>query len=557
MSQHRFSLLPFFAAIVATSWLAAASLAAEHDHAAAVSAPALDPGLAGWSHPISSKNEMARRYFDQGLTLAYGFNHAAADASFREAARLDPSCAICYWGAALVAGPNINAAMSEEAAATAWADLQRARQLAAGASPAEQDYIEALGRRYAMRPPADRAPLDVAYAEAMRRLAARHPDDADAQVLLAEALMDLHPWDYWQASGEPQPWTVEILATLEKALERWPRHPGANHLYIHAVEASKDPARAMAAADRLRDLVPAAGHLVHMPAHIYQRVGRYGDSAKANRRAIEADRGAASPGCHGAIYELAYIPHNFHFLWSALIQEGAAAESLETSRDLAAKVDPKAMRDPSLGALQLYATIPYFTWVRFGRWREILSAKEPDADLLFPRAIYHWARGIALLRGGAREAAEKENGLLAALAADPALEKVTIWEINHADELAKIAVQVLSGEIALHHGEGDKAVRHLEKAVELEDSLRYDEPPTWPLSTRHHLGAALLELGRPGAAEVVYLKDLERQPENGWSLFGLAASLEKQERPKAAKEARDRFEKAFARADVRIAASRY
>lgn len=556
MSQHRFSPLPVFAAVVATSLFAAVSWAAEHDHAAAP-APALDPGLAGWSHPISSKNETARRYFDQGLTLAYGFNHAAADASFREAARLDPSCAICYWGAALVAGPNINAAMAEEAIATAWSDLQRARELAPGASPAEQDYIEALGRRYALRPAPDRAPLDVAYAEAMRALAARHPDDADAQVLLAEALMDLHPWDYWQASGEPQPWTGEILGLLEKAIARWPSHPGANHLYIHAVEASKDPARAMAAADRLRDLVPAAGHLVHMPAHIYQRVGRYGDSAAANRKAIAADHGTGTPGCHGAIYALAYIPHNFHFLWSALIQEGNAADALDTAQQLAAKVDPAAMRDPSLGALQLYATIPYFTWVRFGRWREILTAPEPEADLLFPRAIRHWARGLALLRGGAREAAEKENGLLAALAADPALEKVTIWEINHADELAKIAVQVLSGEIALYSGEGDKAVRHLEKAAELEDALRYDEPPTWPLPVRHHLGAALLELGRPGAAEVVYLKDLERQPENGWALFGLAASLEKQERPKAAKEARDRFEKAFARADVRLAASRF
>jgi tetratricopeptide (TPR) repeat protein len=257
------------------------------------------------------------------------------------------------------------------------------------------------------------------------------------------------------------------------------------------------------------------------------------------------------------MYALAYVPHNYHFLWSALIQEGAGAESVEVSRQLIARLDPQAMRDPGLGALQLYATIPDFTWVRFGRWREILSAKEPDGDLLFPRAIRHWARGIALLRAGAIDAAEKENGLLALLAADPALEKITIWEINHADELARIAVQILSGEIALVRGEGDKARRHLEKAVELEDLLRYDEPPTWPLSARHHLGAALLELGSPGEAELVYLKDLERQPENGWSLFGLAQSLEKQERPKAAKEARDRYEKAFQRADVRIAASRF
>ena len=517
--------------------------------------PALTDGLAGWSHPISSKNELAQRYFDQGLTLAYAFNHAAAEASFREAARLDPACAMCFWGAALVAGPNINAPMAEEAIASAWRDLEAARALAA--SPAERDYIAALARRYAEKPPADRAPLDLAYAEAMRELAAKYPDDADAATLLAEALMDLHPWDFWQASGEPQAWTGEILGMLEKVLGRWPDRPGANHLYIHAVEASRDPGRATAAADRLRELVPAAGHLVHMPAHIYQRVGRYADSAAANRRAIAADVAAGSPGCHGTLYQLAYVPHNYHFLWAALIQQGASQEALTAAREMVALVDPAAMREPGLGALQLYFSIPDLTRVRFGRWADLTSAKEPAADLPLARAIHHFARGLALVRSGELAAAETENGKLAALALDPLLEKITIWEINRADQLANIAAQLLSGEIALARLDSDKALRHLERAVELEDALRYDEPPTWPLASRHYLGAALLAAGRPAEAEAVYRQDLERQPDNGWSLFGLATSLERQEKKQAAQEVQTRLAKAFAAADFEIAGSRF
>lgn len=518
---------------------------------------ALAAGLDSWHHPISTQSPEAQKHFDRGLLLAYGFNHAGAEAAFREAAKLDPSCAMCFWGAALVAGPNINAPMAPEAAEPAWRDLQQALALAPQASATERDVIAALARRYAENPPEDRGPLDQAYAEAMRALAAKYPDDAEIQVLLAEALMDLHPWDFWQKDGAAQPWTGEILAVLEKVLARWPDHPGANHYYIHTVEASKEPARAMAAADRLRDLQPAAGHLVHMPAHIYQRVGRYGDSAASNRQAIEADRSAGSPGCHGAMYELAYVPHNFHFLWAALIQEGAGAEAVATAKEMILKVDPKAMREPGLGALQLYFTIPYFTAVRFGRWEEALSYPAPAPDLIFPRAIRHFARGLALLRGGDLAGAEAEHGKLAALAADPVLEGVTIWEINHADELAKIAVQVLGGEIALARGDGDRAIRQLERAVALEDALRYDEPPTWPLATRHHLGAAWLALKRPASAEQVYLADLERQPENGWSLFGLAQSLKAQERPQAAAEVEARLAKAWARADVKLAASTF
>lgn len=523
----------------------------------ALAAEAGAAGLESWRHPITTSSAEAQRHFDRGLLLTYGFNHAGAEAAFREAARLDPSCAMCFWGAALVAGPNINAPMAPEANGPAFSDLRQALALAPGASAAEQDFIAALAHRYAENPPADRAPLDQAYAAAMRGLAAKYPDDAEAQVLLAEALMDLHPWDFWQKDGAPQPWTGEILGVLEKALARWPDHPGGNHYYIHAVEASKEPARAMAAADRLQALAPAAGHLVHMPAHIYQRVGRYRDSAEANRRAIEADRGAASPGCHGAMYELAYVPHNFHFLWAALIQDGAGAEAVAIASELVQKVDAKAMREPGLGALQLYFTIPYFTALRFGRWDEALAFPEPAPDLVFPRAIRHFARGLARLRRGDLAAAEAENGKLAALAADPGLEGVTIWEINHADELAKIAVQVLGGEIALAQGDGDRAIRQLERAVELEDALRYDEPPTWPLSTRHHLGAAWLALQRPATAELVYLADLERQPENGWSLYGLAQSLKAQDRPQAAKEVEDRLAKAWTHADVKPPASTF
>ncbi len=518
-------------------------------------------GMGKHTHPITTDDPLTQRYFDQGLVLAWGFNHAEAERSFREAARRDPDCAICWWGAALVLGPNINAPMEPDAVPVAWEAIQRARALAAdaeaGASELERAYVEALATRYAESPPEDRKPLDEAYARAMGEVARRFPDDLDARVLHAEALMDLHPWDFWTKEGAAQPWTGEIVDILEGVLARQPDHPGALHLYIHAVEASPQPERAEAAADRLRDLVPGAGHLVHMPGHIYYRIGRYADASEANRRAIEADAAYVAE-CHSqGLYPVAYVPHNQHFLWAATTMEGASGAALAAARHMAEHTDGELMREPGYGTLQHYWVTPLYALARFGRWSEVLEAPAPDDELVYPRGVYHYARGLALVRRGRLDEAARELAALERLAADPRLEEVTIWDINGTADLLAIASGVLAGELAAARGDHETAIALLEKAVAREDDLNYDEPPPWHAPVRHFLGAVLLDAGRPAAAETVYLEDLRRHPENGWSLFGLARSLRAQGKLEAAAGAEARFAAAWAGADLELESSRF
>lgn len=513
--------------------------------------------LGDYHFPVSTSVPLAQRYFDQGLTLAYAFNHAMAALSFREAARLDPKCALCYWGAALVLGPNINSPMVEEDAPNAWQAVQKALQLSAdpAVSEKERGYIRALAKRYAKQPVEDRSALDRAYAQAMRDLARQYPDDSDVQTLFAEALMDLHPWNYWQKNGEPQPWAPEILSVLEAALAKEPKHIGANHFYIHMVEASPHPERGLASADRLGDLVPGAGHLVHMPAHIYINIGRYHDASLANQRAIEADEAFLAEVNVEGIYPQAYVPHNHHFLWASATMEGNSELAIQAAREAAAQVDKETMHRPGWGALQHYYALPLYALARFGKWQEIQHQPRPEGNLKYPSGVWHYARGLAFVRTKQLEQAAKALEELKAIAKDPALSEVKIWEVNSLSDVLRIAAAVLEGELAAERADYETALSVLRQAVALEDSLNYNEPSDWYYPVRHSLGAVLLEAERPGEAEAVYREDLRRNPQNGWALFGLAQSLRAQ--GKEASEIERRFKKAWRHADVTLTSSRF
>jgi tetratricopeptide (TPR) repeat protein len=533
--------------------VAVGSQAAERDPKQ--KAPLLD-GVGGHYHPISTEVPEAQRFFDQGLILSYGFNHAEAERSFREVTRLDPDCAMGYWGMALVVGPNINVGMPSSAVPKAYAAMRKALELAPQASEREQAYIHALSHRYAPYPPEDRTPLDKAYAEAMREVAEMYPGDPDAAVLYAEALMDLHPWNYWTPEGSPQPWTPEILKVLESVMEKNPDHPGANHFYIHAVEASPNPERGLPSANRLRNLVPGAGHLVHMPSHIYIRVGDYHEGSLANQRAIQSDQEYIAQ-CHAqGIYPVGYVPHNPHFLWATATLEGRSQLAIEAARLTAEKIDPEQMRQPGFGTLQHYSVIPLYALTRFGQWDRILDYPAPDEELVYPRGVWRYARGIAYTAQGNLDMARGELELLRDIAADPALKEVTIWEINSTAQLIRIGEEVLTGEIAAKEGDYDQAISHLRKAVELEDQLTYNEPPDWYYPVRHSLGAVLLRAGQPAEAEKVYREDLKEFPENGWALFGLAQSLEAQGQSAEAEKVRQRFQEAWKHTDIQLTASR-
>lgn len=515
-------------------------------------------GLGEHSKPVSSKHPEVQQWFDQGLMLTYGFNHDAAERSFLRATELDPECAMCWWGAALVLGPHVNAGMDPAATAAAWDRLRRAQAAAANAPEQEQAYIRALSARYGEAPAADRRPYDEAYAVAMGELVRQYPDDLDAATLHAEALMNLQPWDYWDEQGRPKGNTAQFVAQLESVMARNPDHPGALHLYIHAVEASEEPERGVAAADKLRTLVPAAGHLVHMPAHIYARVGRYHDAVLANQKAIAADD-AYLAICRPApgVYPLGYVPHNHHFLWFAATMEGASATALDAARATGERTsDPELMRTPGFEAMQYFALTPLFAQVRFGRWDDIVATPQPAADLPYMVAMWHYAQGVAALRQARIASAESHHAALAAAADDPAIEQMLSWERYSLIHGVRIAERVLAAELAGEAGDSDAAIAALKEAVVIEDALPYDEPPGWHMPVRHSLGAVLLDADRPAEAEAVYREELRRNPENGWSLFGLTASLLAQDDAAAAAAVGLRFERAWANADVELSASR-
>ncbi len=512
--------------------------------------------LGNYSHSISTGNPLTQRYFDQGLILAYGFNHAEAFRAFQQAAQLDPKCAICHWGMAYVLGPNINAAMEADAVPTAWQAIQTAIKLSEHASEREKAYIQALAQRYTQQPVEDRSAFNLAYANAMREVARRYPTDLDAATLFAEALMDTMPWDYWQDNGEPKPEGAQIIATLESVLKRNPYHPGALHLYIHAVEAER-PQLAAEAADRLRLLRINTGHLVHMPSHIYIRVGRYHDAVVANRQAAELDAQYAHQHNPEGLYRVAYMPHNHHFLWYAAVLAGERGVALQAAHKTAELVDRSLIGAAGYGTLQHYATLPLYTYVKFGLWDQILAEPAPDAALVYPTGVRHFARGMALAAKGQLQNAAQELEALRAIATSPALEGVTIWDINTTAHLLQIATEVLAGKLAAQQGDYERAVAHLRQGVELEDKLNYDEPAPWYSPVRQALGAVLLEAGRPAEAEAAYRQDLELYPENGWSLYGLAQSLRAQNQTEAAQAVQARLQAAWGHADVTLTASEF
>ncbi|MBI4535086.1 MAG: hypothetical protein HY708_02325, partial [Ignavibacteriae bacterium] len=462
-----------------------------------------------------------------------------------------------HWGVALVLGPNINAPMESVAVPKAYEALQKAMELAPNASEKEQAYINALAKRYSKEPLENRKPLDLAYANSMREVAKRFPDDLDAATLFGESLMDLIPWAYWSKTGEASPETPEILETFESVLKRNPDHIGAIHLYIHATEASMHPEKAEPYAENLGSLVPGAGHLVHMPAHTFMRVGRYHDASVSNKKADEADDAYVTQCKVQGLYPLAYHPHNNHFLSASAAMEGWSAEAIRAARKTASQVDQGMMCTPGWGTLHHYLATPLYVLTRFGKWDEILAEPRPQEKYIYPVGVWHYARGMAFLRRNKIDSARSELKALEEIAADSALNAITIWDINTSVALMTIAKELLAGELAATRKDFPSAIRHLKKAVAEENELNYDEPPPWNLPVRHALGAVLLEAQRPKEAEEVYREDLKRYPHNGWGLLGLEQSLRAQGKTEAADDVKRQFDNVWTHADVKLTASRF
>jgi tetratricopeptide (TPR) repeat protein len=500
---------------------------------------------------VATKSRQAQRFINQGVNLAYAFNHAESHRAFREAARLEPKLAMAYWGQALVLGPNINALMEPNEEPNAFELARKAASLKASATPRERALIDALLERYSGKPD-DRRARDAAYAAAMRRVHQRFPMDPDIAMFYVESVMDLRPWGYWTGDGRPHEGIAEIVALTERVMAKHPKHPGALHMYIHLMEAYT-PQRAEKAADALLTLMPAAGHMVHMPSHIYQRVGRYADAARSNELAIAADEDYISQCRAQGLYPMGYYPHNIHFLWFAASADGRSAVAIENARKLAAKIDDETVKNvPPLAAFRV---VPYYALTRFARWDEMLKQPEP-LDHPFIRGTWRYARGISFAAKGQIADAERELAQLNAILAGKGLDQ-PLFSQNTAIAVLSIAPAVLAGEIAAAKKDYDTAVAHLARAVRLEDGLVYTEPAEWHYPPRHALGAVLLEAGRAAEAATVYWEDLRRNPENGWSLFGLAQALRAQDKSDDAALVEARFRKAWARADVTLTGSRF
>lgn len=506
-------------------------------------------GLGDHHHPITTRSALSQRYFDQGLRFVYAFDHPDAIRSFRLAQRMDSTCAMCSWGEALAFGPNINVAMDSASGVAAYAAIRRAVSLAARATPRERAYIAALASRYDADPSARRKALDTAYSRAMARLRRADPSDDDAAVLYAESEMLLGPWDYWLPGKRAKPHGARAIAALVPVVRRAPRHAGACHFYIHAVEAAY-PERAVPCAERLPSLMPGAGHVVHMPAHVYIRVGRYADAIERNVHALHADEPHIAEMPADGVYRLALHPHNAHFLSFAASMIGRSAQALEAAARTRAKTDTAMLRAPGLGALQHYYMMPLLASVRFGRWDAVLAEPEPAEDLPYPRALRHYARAMARIAGGDPAGGESELAALRRLRADERVKTVTIWDLNSGANLLDIAQASVEGELAAARSDWGAAEAASRRAVAIEDALTYDEPPPWHLPTRQQLGSVLLRAGRAAGAEQAFREDLERHPENGWSLAGLAGSLRAQGKSAEAARVEARFRRAWATADV-------
>ena len=509
--------------------------------------------LGNLNFSISTANERAQAFFDQGLKLSYAFNHAEGHRSFMEASRLDPNSAMPYWGRAFALGPNINDPQPDDERKKKYNEaMANAKRLKSSATPKEQALIDALATRYSEDLTKDVAELNMSYMKAMTKVVQKYPEDADIQILYAASVMNTVPWNYWDTDGNPSPNIKEAKAALEKAMKIEPENPGAHHYYIHMVELPY-PDLGVPSADKLASLMPGAGHIVHMPSHIYIRVGRYKEAVEVNQTAILADEDYISQCFAQGLYPLAYYPHNIHFLWSASSLLGDSDIAIDAAKKTAEKVPTGELIN--LPFLQDFAATPLLAYTRFGKWNEILTVPKPNADIKHLNLIWHYARGIAFIRKGNPVDAQEELDAISVLKNDPDLENLVATANNPSVGIAKIAYEVVAGELAAFRGDVSGAINHLEKAVSLEDNLVYTEPAAWHISTRHNLGAVLLKAEKYKEAEKIYKEDLDIIRQNGWSLMGLYLSYTAQGKTDEAKTIKQEFDKAWQYSDIEINSS--
>ena len=515
-------------------------------------------GLDVLDFPVSTTNSLAQKYVNQGLVLAYGFNHAEAARSFYYATKLDPNCAMAYWGFAYVLGPNYNAGMDPDNYERAYTAVQKAVVLSKGdVSQKERALINALSKRYVQFPVVDRGELDLEYSNALRQVYRNYPNDANVATLFAESIMDMHPWDLWGKSGDPKEWTTEIMSVIDEAMVIDSKHPGAHHLNIHVLEASLNPEDALKSAQIFDDdLVPGAGHLIHMPSHVYIRTGDYHKGTLSNMRAISVDSSYIDACNVQGAYPLTYFPHNYHFMSATATLEGNSEWAIKASTNVAKHSSKILMKEPGWGTLQHFYTIPYYVNVKFGKWNEILKMQNEVPSLKYPTAVLNYARGMAFLGLNEMENAKKELRSLEVIAEDDGLKEISIWEINSVDVLIQIAKRVLKAEILAKEFKYQESIILLKEAIVLEDSLNYNEPPDWFFSVRHYLGAIQIEAELYKDAIATYEVDLVRLPKNGWALHGLKLAYEKLDDQKMVKEIERERRESWSTADIQLSTSR-
>ncbi|MDZ4714487.1 MAG: hypothetical protein SH819_03370 [Cytophagales bacterium] len=512
------------------------------------------PGLGDLHYPVSARDPQAQKYFDQGLRLIYGFNHVEALRSFQEAARLEPTFAMAYWGQALALGPNINDWNPMDREAMALEAITNARKLIQNCSEREIGFIMAMTTRYNGKAYAVRDSLNTTYRKSMQALSKKYPDDPEAVTLYADAIMTSIPWNYWNRDGSPRPMTNDARAALESVMKKYPRHPGAHHFYIHLVEASNAPSDALKSASFLETAMPSAGHLVHMPSHIYIRVGDYDKSDASNTQAVKVDEAFLALSDDQGMYRLGYYPHNIDFLCFGGMMNGRSTQAITNGNKLVYQMKPAESMIPVY--YDFFLTTPVFAYMRFGKWNEILTLPSPDPKYYHASAVHHLARGTAFLRKGKLFEAKKELRELEAINRLDTVKSIYAF-YNSVSEIVNVATHLLKGELLLTEHNVEAGIKMLQSAVLAEDTLRYNEPPDWRLPVRHYLGAALLESGRTAEAEKVYEEDLKKNPANGWALHGLLQAQTKLGKTKESAATAARFQKAWKNADVKISASRF
>jgi tetratricopeptide (TPR) repeat protein len=497
----------------------------QHQHPEPQAAPAqLLEGLGNHVHPIDTKSELAQQFFNQGIALIFGFNHDEAARQFAKAAELDPQSPMPHWGIALALGPNYNLPPIADREEKAWKAIETAIKLSRNSAPNERAYVDALAKRYSKDPSEDRAKLAIAYKDAMKQIMTDYPDDLDAATLYAEAMMNLRPWALWTNDGKPAEDTLEIVSVLESVLKRDPNHPGANHYYIHAVEASRNPQRALPSAMRLGAIMPGAGHIVHMPSHIFLRVGDFEASAEVNKTASVVDRRyIEKTGGEKSFYSLMYYSHNLHFVSYVRMMQGQFDESIDYARQLRRNVDGAVDGMPMLAS---YAAFEWLILTRFNKWDEVLAEPQPKEQNAFVNAMYRYSRALAFAHLGRLKEAEAERESMAEIAGSVA-EKDMLMN-NSTRSVLEIGLVELQAKIARAKKDVDSEIANLERAVALQDNMKYMEPPEWHFPIREALGGALLRNGKAAEAEAVFRKDLEVNPRNGRSLFGLMEALKMQ-----------------------------